>query len=428
MLKYSLPRGTKDILPEEIELWQYLEKNFRESCNLFGYKEIRTPIFEFTEVFARSIGETTDIVEKEMYNFKDRAGRNLTLRPEATAAVIRAVVEKSLYTKQPLLRLYYMGPMFRYDRPQKGRYRQFHQLGVEAIGSYSAFLDGEVISLSIFFLTRIGLKNIQLQLNSVGCKNCRNYYREELKNFLKDKIENFCEDCNRRFLLNPLRILDCKNEECRKEIENSPKILNYLCNDCSKHFEILKNYLETLKIEYKINPYLVRGLDYYTKTTFEITFPSSGNQDAIAGGGRYDNLVEEFGGPSLGAVGFAAGCERIINILSDSKNISEQTKYVFVATVGEIAKLKGVEIASKLRERKIPVLLSPEFSSLKSQMRQADKYAEYVIIIGEEEIKNNIYILKDLKTGNQKEFKEEELYEYLKILMEKNAGCRNLLL
>jgi histidyl-tRNA synthetase len=412
---YSVPRGTKDILPEEIELWQYLEKNFQDCCRLFGYKEIRTPIFESSDLFIRTLGEETDIVEKEMYIFEDKSGRSLALRPEATAPVIRTVVEKSLFSKESLLRLYYIGPMFRYDRPQKGRYRQFHQVGVEAIGSSSFFLDGEVISLSCFFLSRIGLKNFNLQLNSVGCKICRKIYRENLRNFLENKIGNFCPDCQKRFIKNPLRILDCKNENCKRNIENSPKILDYLCESCKEHFENLKNYLDRIKIDYKINPYLVRGLDYYTKTTFEITSPFLGSQDAILGGGRYDYLVEEFGGPPLGAVGFAGGCERIINILSENREkILEKQKYVFIATLGKEAKFRGIEIANKLRSEKICTLISPEESSLKSQMRQANKYAEYVIIIGENEIEKNIYTLKNLNTGEQKEVKEEELIENIK--------------
>lgn len=411
---YSVPRGTKDILPEEVELWQYLEEKFRECCLLFGYKEIRTPVFEATNLFTRSIGEGTDIVDKEMYNFEDKSGRELSLRPEGTAPIIRAVIEGNLYSKESLLRLYYLGPMFRYDRPQKGRQRQFHQVGIEAIGSGSAFLDGEIILLSNFFLATIGIKETILHLNSVGCNICRPSYKEELKNFLQNKFDSFCEDCKTRFLYNPLRILDCKNEKCKSEIKNSPKVLEYLCGECKEHFDNLKNHLEKLGIKYQINPYLVRGLDYYTKTTFEITSSLLGSQDAIIGGGRYDNLVEQFGGPSLGAVGFAAGCERIINILSQRKEkILKKQEYVFIATIGEEAKFKGIEIANKLRERKIATLISPDFSSLKSQMRQADKYAKYVIIIGENEIKKNIYILKNLTTGEQKEMKEEELVNFL---------------
>ena len=416
-LPIKAPRGTKDILPQEVGVWQYLEETFREVCSLFSYQEIKTPVFEEAALFVRGVGEDTDIVSKEMYNFKDKGGRELSLRPEGTAPIIRAYLEHSLYKEIPLLKLYYSGPMFRYDRPQAGRWRQFHHLGVEAIGSPQPALDGEVIALALYFLKRLKIKELNLQLNSVGCPTCRKTYQEVLQKHLKDKLPLLCSDCQNRFLNNPLRILDCKKESCQEVVRTIPPIFDYLCGDCREHFEGIKEYLEEMKIKYILAPHLVRGLDYYTKTAFEITSTHLGAQNALGGGGRYDGLVETCGGPSIPAVGMALGVERIIIALQEERielplKKKEET---FIATVGEEAKREGFKLLSQLRAAGLAADLDYRPSSLKAQMRQGDKKgARFVIIIGEEELKKGLVSLRDLRQGKQEEIKKEEVIKVLK--------------
>ena len=308
----SGPRGTKDILPSVSGQWQYIEGKIREICNLFSYKEIRTPIFEHTELFLRGIGDTTDIVEKEMYTFTDRGERSLTLRPENTAAVVRAYLENKLYADNQLAKLFYIGPMFRYDRPQAGRYRQFHQFGIEAIGLSNPAVDAEIITLAVQFLQKLGLTELNLQLNSVGCPKCRPVYREKLQEFLQDKVEDLCNDCKSRYDRNPMRILDCKNEKCTALSQGAPEMIECLCDDCGTHFNKLKELLTATNISYNLNPRLVRGLDYYTKTAFEIQYEPLGAQSAVCGGGRYDGLIGECGGNDTPAIGFAIGIERVL--------------------------------------------------------------------------------------------------------------------
>ncbi len=416
-MKYSAPRGTKDILPNEAELWQKIEGSCRKTFSLFNYKEIRTPIFESTELFSRSIGNTTDIVKKEMYTFEDRKGRSLTLRPEETAPVVRACLENNLISPEQLTKLYYIGPMFRYERPQAGRQRQFHQAGVEVYGSADPMLDAEVVLLNVQLFNEIGLKDLEVDINSVGCKKCQPDYRKALKAYFKENVTHMCADCKERFESNPLRILDCKEEKCQKYITQAPASIDTLCAECKGHFEKLVGLLAGLKVKFKINNRLVRGLDYYTKTTFEVVSRQLGAQNAVSGGGRYDTLVEEFGGRSTPAVGFAIGIERVIEILKLSSVDSRPSSVIdiFIATLGEEAKKIGFEILNKLRGKGISADMDFLGRSLKSQMKAGDKLgARFVYIIGEDEIKNKYGILKEMKTAEQKEVPFDRIEEVLR--------------
>lgn len=415
-MKYKSIRGTRDILPEEAKKRQYLEKVAREIFQKYGYEEIRTPIFEVTELFQRSIGDDTDIVTKEMYTFLDKKGRSLTLRPEGTAGIIRAVIENNLYRQKRITRLYYLGPMYRYERPQKGRQREFYQIGAELIGPDNPASDIEIITLTLELFHVLGLKNLTLYLNSVGCPRCRPRYRESLKDYFKDKIKMMCTDCHNRYSLNPMRILDCKEEGDRVYIEKSPKISDYLCQDCQEQFEKVKEYLHFLKIDYTLDPYMVRGLDYYTKAAFEIKYEGLGAQDTLAAGGRYDRLVRDLGGPDLPAVGFALGVERVMEVI-DKEKISlpsgVQTD-VYVATLGEEALKESIKLIRELRHENLKVLNDFNPTSLKAQLRQADKWkAKFVLIIGEEELSGKRATVKNMSTGGQESVPFSELKGYL---------------
>lgn len=406
------PRGTKDILQDEIYLYQYVEDKFHKICRQHNYTEIRTPIFEDANLFIRSIGETSDIVKKEMYTFLDKKGRHLALRPEGTAPIIRAYLENLIYNQQELYKVYYISPMFRYDRPQQGRYRQFHQLGVEAVGSSSPVIDAEVIKLSCEFLDDLKIKYI-LNLNSVGCPICRPDYGEEIKNFLKDKLINLCDDCKVRYEKNPLRIFDCKVEECKNILRDIPEIFPHLCKECSDHFNVVQNYLKILNINYLLNKNLVRGLDYYTRTTYEI-MPAveSGSQSALLGGGRYDNLVEDLGGSKTPAVGMSAGEERIILHLQKDIIKTKDEIVLFIVTLGEEAEKFALRHLFELRSKGIKVEINSFKKSLKSQLKYADKIsARYVLIIGENEIRKNVFILRDMYSSIQREITLSELRE-----------------
>jgi len=415
-LKYKSIRGTRDILPEEVNKWQYLEKVAREIFQKYGYEEVRTPIFEVTELFQRSIGEDTDIVTKEMYTFLDKKGRSLTLRPEGTAGIIRAVIENNLYRQKRTTRLYYLGPMYRYERPQKGRQREFYQIGAELIGPDNPASDIEIITLVWELFQVLGLKNLVLYLNSVGCPRCRAKYRESLKKYFKDKIKMMCIDCLNRYSLNPMRILDCKEKEDRIYINKSPKISDYLCQDCQEQFEKVKEYLHFLKIDYSLDPYMVRGLDYYTKAAFEIKYEGLGAQDTLAAGGRYDQLVRDLGGPDLPAVGFALGVERVLEVIDREKisfPSSAQTD-VYVATLGEEALKESIKLIRELRHENLKVLNDFNPGSLKAQLRQADKRkAKFALIIGEEELSGKKAIVRNMETGEQETVPFSELKEYL---------------
>jgi len=394
-------KGVKDILPGEVEVWQYIENKARSVFETYGFSEIRAPIFEYTELFSRSIGETTDIVEKEMYTFEDTTGKKITLRPEGTAPVVRAYIEHQLYNKAHITKLYYFGPMFRHERPQAGRYRQFYQIGAEVLGIDSPILDAEVLSMLSKIMESIEVDGLDLQINSLGCKDCRPKYKEALKQFLKDKHPLLCENCQRRMDRNPLRVLDCKGKTCKDAVKDAPVILDYLCDGCKKHFDKVKETLNTLKVPYSMNPRLVRGLDYYTKTTFELVSTNLGAQNAVAAGGRYDGLVEELGGPKTPGIGFAIGIERLVSLM-EKDNFKTNRPDIFIATLGDNAKDISVTLINNFREKGIKAETDYEDASLKSQMRKADKLgARYVLIIGEDEIKKGSALLRDMENKTQ---------------------------
>jgi len=415
-MKYAAPRGTKDILPQEAALWQKVENTCREIFALYNYQEIRTPIFESTELFTRSIGQTTDIVSKEMYEFKDRKGRSLTLRPEETAPVVRAALENNLISADQLTKLYYIGPMFRYERPQAGRQRQFHQAGVEVFGSADPMVDAEVVLLNLEILKALGIKDLEVNINSVGCADCRPQFQKKLQAYFKDNLKNLCDDCKRRFEKNPLRILDCKEKDCQKYIEKAPAIVGFLCQDCSGHFKQVNYLLDLAGVKFKDNKRLVRGLDYYTKTTFEIVSGSLGAQNAVSGGGRYDNLVKEFGGKDVPAVGFAVGLERLIELVKSKiqNPKSKQGVIIYIATLGEEAKKAGFDLIQQARAQGISADMDYLAKSLKAQMKTADRLgAKFVYIIGEDELKKKTAVLKNMATGKQEEISFARLVEGL---------------
>jgi histidyl-tRNA synthetase len=410
------PKGTIDILPSQIDYWYYAEDIIKEVLQTYGYREIRTPAFEHTELFVRGIGETTDIVNKEMFTFKDKKGRSLTLRPEGTAPVVRAYLEHHIGRENPLSKLFYLGSMFRCEKPQSGRYRQFNQFGLEAIGSQLPIIDAEIISASLAIYQKLGLKNLNLIINSVGCRECRPKYINALKDYFRDKRELLCSDCRERYEKNPLRILDCKKEQCQIQIKNSPSIFDYLCEDCKSHFQKLREYLDSLQIAYQVNPLLVRGLDYYTKTAFEIISGELGSQNAIGGGGRYDYLVEELGGKHTPAVGFAAGMERMIATMEKQKIKIPFWKgiKVFVATATMQDASSAFKITDSIRRNGISAEMDFLSKSLKAQMRLANKLnVSYVMIVGEE-LKEKKVVIKNMANGQQEKVAISQILSYIK--------------
>lgn len=395
-MKFKTLKGLQDILPPDIAIWQHIESTARSIFKKYGYQEIRLPIMESTDVFIRSIGETSDIVEKEMYTFEDKGGRSVTLRPEGTASFVRAYVQHHLYNNPVPQKFYYTGPMFRYERPQAYRYRQFYQIGAEAMGIEDPKLDSEIISMLSRLLSSIGLAGLNFQVTSIGCKKCRPDYRRALKKFLKDKLDSFCSDCQRRFDLNPLRILDCKVPGCIESRKGSPPVIDYLCDECDTHFEGLKKNLTELKVPHTVNPNLVRGLDYYTKTAFEVTSENLGSQSAVAAGGRYDSMVDEFGGPPTPGIGFAMGMERLIPLIKESAEISEGPE-IFLCPLGEDAAEKALLLTEQLRSEGLWAEMNFDGTSLRSQMRKANKIgAKKVVVIGDNELKNNKAAIKNM--------------------------------
>jgi len=419
---YKAPRGTSDILPEEQAYWRYVEDKAIALCTLYGYQRLETPVFEDFHLFVRSIGEETDIVTKEMYTFKDKGGKKLTLRPEGTAPVCRAYLEHGLYNLPQPVKLYYLATIFRYERPQAGRYRQHHQFGFEAIGDGDPALDAEVIDMTRQFYSTLGLTQFSFKLNSIGCWLCRPEYVKALKEYYSRHISSLCPDCQTRLERNPLRLLDCKKLACLNLAELAPKSIEYLCPKCQSHFDKVQEYLVVLELPFQLDHKLVRGLDYYTRTVFEVQPQTeAGAQTALGGGGRYDDLIEELGGKPTPAVGFAAGLERIITNLV-KQGISPPTlprATVFIAHVGSETEKEAIKIASKLRQAGIPVIAAVGDRSLKAQLRQANSLdCHYAIIIGTEELKTQVVTLRDLLSGEQKAV----AITHLQVLLSQDKG------
>lgn len=410
-MKITAIRGFKDILPKETLQWQKIEESAKNTFSRFAFKEIKLPIIEKTSLFKRSIGETTDIVEKEMYTFLDRKEESLTLRPEGTAPCVRAYIENNLNTEYPVTKLYYFGPMFRYERPQKGRYRQFYQIGAEVFGSASARTDAETLLMAQEFLNEAGIKNTVLNINSLGCKNCRPTYRETLLKFLKTKTDELCENCVRRIDDNPLRALDCKASTCIEATEDAPSILESLCADCDTHFEEVKKTLKTLDVDYEINHRMVRGLDYYNRTTFEVVSDKLGAQNTVLAGGRYDSLVKDLGGMDTPCFGFAAGMERLALLLD---NDNQERDLTVIIPICEEAQEKASIIAKKIRELGKKTHVEYDGKNLKKKLTRANKLlARNAVIIGEDEIEKNIFLLRDMEKGTQETYTEKELLKVI---------------
>jgi histidyl-tRNA synthetase len=406
-------RGTRDILPDEVAAWQRIEAAARTLFPRFGYREIRTPVFEETELFARGIGAETDIVAKEMYTFADRDGGSLTLRPEATAGIVRAVIDHDLLSADPALKVYALGPMFRRERPQKGRYRQFHQVDVEALGFTSPTIDAETIDLALAYLDACGVGERELVLNSVGDHRCRPAYVERLRESLRGKAPSMCDDCRRRADTNPLRVLDCKVPEDQPAIEALPRITDHLCGECAGHFAEVRRQLELLEIPYRVDHRLVRGLDYYVRTTFEVTSGRLGAQSSVLGGGRYDGLVKDLGGPDAAGIGFAVGLERLALLLPPSAGGPRCD--VFLLPLPNAAFDRALRLQRRLRQSGLAVMLDPEGRSFKSRMKQADKLgARFVAILGDDEIARGVWTVRDMARSEQQDVPEEKLLDHLK--------------
>jgi histidyl-tRNA synthetase len=413
MAKVNRPRGTADVLPQEVQAWRFLEETARGVCAHFHVQEIRTPVFEHTELFLRGVGETTDVVEKEMYTFLDKGGRRLSLRPEGTAAVARAVLENKLYAQELPVKVFYLAPMFRYERPGQGRLRQHHQFGVELVGSESALADVEAIALAMRFYEQVGATGVTAVINSVGCEGCRPVYREEMLGYVRPRLERMCGDCRRRAEKNPLRILDCKQERCQAELIGAPSIQGCLCEGCKRHFSQLVQGLEALGVSYEVDTSLVRGLDYYTRTVVEFMVGEPGRRVTISGGGRYNGLYQELGGQELPAVGFGIGLERVMLLLQELGVLGkEQVKgpELYVLPLGERAQMAVLPMVDTWRRAGVAVELDLVGSGMKSGLKRANRLgAEYAVIVGEEELEAGRVLVKDLATGEQERLLAEEL-------------------
>ncbi|WP_195940624.1 histidine--tRNA ligase [Romboutsia sp. 1001713B170131_170501_G6] len=412
------PRGTKDITPKDAYKWNYVENKFREVCALFGYEEMRTPIFEHTELFKRSVGDTTDIVQKEMYSFEDKGKRDITLKPEGTAGVVRAFIENKLYAETQPTKLFYMTPCFRYERPQAGRQRQFHQFGIEALGSDKPSLDAEVIALAVQFFNEVGLKDLVVSINSVGCPTCRAKYNEILKAYLDSKADVLCETCLERKDKNPMRVIDCKNPTCQENLQDVPFMVDHLCDECSEHFKKVQEYLTEMEINYVVDKKIVRGLDYYKKTAFEIISNDIGAQSTVCGGGRYDGLVEQIGGPKgVSGIGFGLGVERLLLTL-ENNNIEIENPHamdIFIVTIGDKAKTKSFKILKDLRSEHISAENDHLDRSVKAQFKYSDKInAKFTIVIGDDELENDSATLKNMATSEQTTIKLSDIVKELK--------------
>ncbi|MBQ6707517.1 MAG: histidine--tRNA ligase [Clostridia bacterium] len=418
-------KGTLDFLPKDIHKNQFIENSLLQIAECFGFKEMRTPVFEHTELFTRSVGDTTDVVQKEMYTFNDKGDRSITLRPEGTAGAARAFLENGLFNEPLPMKICYLTSCYRYEKPQAGRLREFHQFGVECFGTSDPASDAEVIALASQVFDFFEVDNIDLQINSIGCPKCRAEYHKALKEYFESKKEELCHTCLERLDKNPMRILDCKSPICSAIAKDAPKILDYLCDECDEHFKMVQKYLDVQGIEYTINPTIVRGLDYYTKTVFEFVSNDIGAQGTVCGGGRYDGLIEELGGPSMPSLGFGMGLERLMLLLEAQKrNFPEERKpELFIVTIGDEAKLKAVELARELRLDGSSVLYDLGGRSMKAQMKLANKLgAQTVIVLGEDEIKNDEAVLKDMQSGNSETVKLSELSDrFMSFLMQQAA-------
>ncbi len=413
----SIPKGTKDVLPADAYQWHFVENTARRIAALYNLKEIRTPVFEHTELFLRGVGDTTDIVNKEMYTFLDKGERSITLKPEGTAGVVRSFIENGLAGGVMPLKMYYITPVFRYERPQAGRLREHHQFGVEIFGGKGPETDAEVILLARDYIAALGVENVELNLNSIGCKHCRPKFNEALREYLRPHLPQMCPTCNARFEKNPLRILDCKEERCAEINAGAPKTVDFLCDECREHFEKLKEILSACGVAYKLNPKLVRGLDYYSKTVFEFVSTDIGAQGTVLGGGRYDTLIENLGGPSVPAVGFGSGIERMLLVLENTgKRIPEEAPLgVYAAGLDEEGRKAAFALADKLRKEGISAEFDHAERSVKAQFKYAGKAgARFVVVIGSNELASGAYTVKDMADSSSATVKAEEAVAYLK--------------
>ena len=410
----NIPKGTKDVLPFESYKWHYVERLARETADLYCLNEIRTPTFEHTELFLRGVGDTTDIVNKEMYTFLDKGERSITLKPEGTAGVARSFIENGLFNNAMPLKMYYITPVFRYENPQKGRLREHHQFGVEVYGGAGADTDAEVIKLAYTVLKKCGL-SVKLYINSMGCPECRKKYNEALKGYFADKLDKLCPTCRERYYKNPLRILDCKEEGCKVLCKDAPKIVDYLCDDCSSHFKKLQELLTDCGVAYEINPFIVRGLDYYTKTVFEFVTTALGSQGTVCGGGRYDNLISQLGGTPTCGVGFGMGIERLL-MLMEAENVvipMHENVKLYIASMGDEAYKKAFEIASELRDKGVKAEIDHAGRGIKAQFKYADKIrAENVVTLGDNELSTGIAQIKNMADGKLTEIKISDISSY----------------
>ncbi len=403
MAQITAPKGTQDVLPSQSYKWQYVENIIRNTCRLYGYSEIRTPVFEHTEVFVRGVGDTTDVVTKEMYTFEDKGGRSITLRPEGTAGIVRSFIENGIFNDPLPAKLYYLINCFRYEKPQKGRLRQFSQFGVELFGATTPETDANIISLPHTVLNKLGIGDIELHINSIGCKTCRNEYRKALIEYFEDKKQNLCPTCNERLYKNPMRILDCKSDICKELAKDAPKITDYLCGECKEHFDAVKTHLDGMGIKYTVDPTIVRGLDYYNRTVFEFISNNIGAQGTVCGGGRYDGMTEQLGGANYAGIGFAMGLERIMLLLDDNA-CAPNTPDIYLAPMGENAKLECAKIAHALINQGVAVEYDLMGRSLKAQMKFANKIgAKTCAVIGDGELESKTVKIKCMANGNEKQ-------------------------
>lgn len=411
------PRGTKDVLPQDSYRWQYVEKKMREAAATAGFREVRTPVFEHTELFLRGVGDTTDIVQKEMYTFKDKGDRSITLKPEGTAGVVRALLESSLYADALPCKMYYLNaPIFRYEAPQSGRLREHHQFGLECVGAKDASADAELILLAYRLLSGLGVKNLSVKINSIGCPNCRPKYHAELKSFLGERVQNMCADCKSRFERNPLRVLDCKQPHCQELVKDAPSMLDLLCDECKAHFAQLQAYLTAANIPYAIDSRIVRGLDYYTKTVFELITTTENGSLTVCGGGRYDNLVQQLGGPSLSAVGFGMGIERVLMLLEgEGIELPKPDLYdVFVTYMGE-HQVEAFSLVQRLREVGLKADMDHTGRSLKAQFKYANKVSALLTAtLGDDEVASGVVKVKNMGTKEEKTIALAEIAEGVK--------------